>query len=122
METRRAGLPPDVAALVEGLKADRTLVRLVNTSATQARTLRIQAGAFGEHRFTEARFQQRPASGPAGWVATPARIAPSPCCEKRLCCRCPTIVWMVQLPPGSELCLDLATQRYVNEPSYAQPF
>jgi len=28
----------------------------------------------------------------------------------------------VQLPPGSELCLDLATQRYVNEPSYAQPF
>jgi len=28
----------------------------------------------------------------------------------------------VELPPGSELCLDLATQRYVNEPSYAQPF
>ena len=28
----------------------------------------------------------------------------------------------VQLPPGSELCLDLTTQRYVNEPSYAQPF
>jgi len=28
----------------------------------------------------------------------------------------------VQLPPGSELCLDLVTERYVNEPSYAQPF
>jgi hypothetical protein len=28
----------------------------------------------------------------------------------------------VQLPPGTQITLDLATARYVNQPSYNQPF
>ena len=122
VETRRAGLPPDVAALVEGLKADRTLVRLVNTSATQARTLRIQAGAFGEHRFTEARFQQRTSEWPGGLGGYAGTYSAEPVLREEVVLPLPDNRLEVQLPPGSELCLDLATQRYVNEPSYAQPF
>ena len=122
VETRRAGLPPDVAALVEGLKADRTLVRLVNTSATQARTLRIQAGAFGEHRFTEARFQRRTSEWPGGLGGYAGTYSAEPVLREEVVLPLPDNHLEVQLPPGSELCLDLATQRYVNEPSYAQPF
>ncbi|MEE2627349.1 MAG: hypothetical protein VX670_02570 [Candidatus Latescibacterota bacterium] len=122
VETRRAGLPPDVAALVEGLKADRTLVRLVNTSATQARTLRIQAGAVGEHRFTEARFQQRTSGWPGGLGGYAGTYSAEPVLREEVVLPLPDNRLEVQLPPGSELCLDLATQRYVNEPSYAQPF
>jgi len=121
-ETRRAGLPPDVAALVEKLESDRTVVRLVNTSATQARTLRIQAGAFGEHRFTEARFQRRTSEWPGGLGGYAGTYsAESVQCEEAVLPLTDGHL-QVELPPGSELCLDLATQRYVNEPSYAQPF
>ena len=121
-EARRAGLPPDVAALVEKLESDRTVVRLVNTSATQARTLRIQAGAFGEHRFTEARFQQRTSEWPGGLGGYAGTYsAESVQCEEAVLPLTDGHL-QVELPPGSELCLDLATQRYVNEPSYAQPF
>ncbi len=121
-ETRRAGLPPDVAALVEKLESERTVVRLVNTSATQARTLRIQAGAFGEHRFTEARFQRRTSEWPGGLGGYAGTYsAESVQCEEAVLPLTDGHL-QVELPPGSELCLDLATQRYVNEPSYAQPF
>jgi hypothetical protein len=121
-EARRAGLPPDVAALVEKLESDRTVVRLVNTSATQARTLRIQAGAFGEHRFTEARFQRRTSEWPGGLGGYAGTYsAESVQCEEAVLPLTDGHL-QVELPPGSELCLDLATQRYVNEPSYAQPF
>ena len=102
--------------------ADRTLVRLVNTSATQARTLRIQAGAFGEHRFTEARFQQRTSEWPGGLGGYAGTYCAEPVLREEVVLPLPDNHLEVQLPPGSELCLDLATQRYVNEPSYAQPF
>ena len=121
-EARRAGLPPDVAALVEKLEADRTVVRLVNTSATQARTLRIQAGVFGEHRFTEARFQQRSSEWPGGLGGYAGTYSAEPVLREEAMLPLADGRVDVQLPPGSELCLDLATERYVNEPSYAQPF
>jgi hypothetical protein len=51
---RRPGLPADVAALVEQLSADRTVVTLVNTSPIHARRVILQAGSYGEHQFTTA--------------------------------------------------------------------
>jgi hypothetical protein len=48
-EARRAGLPPDVAALVETLTADSTVVRLVNLSQTRSRSLIVQMGGYAEH-------------------------------------------------------------------------
>jgi hypothetical protein len=50
-ERRRAGVPPDVAALVSEMTDTRTVVTLVNLSRTQARNVIVQGGAYGEHRI-----------------------------------------------------------------------
>jgi hypothetical protein len=49
---RRAGLPDDVAALVDTLSADRTSVTLVNLHRDRERVVTIQGGAYGEHAIT----------------------------------------------------------------------
>jgi len=46
---RRAGLPEDVAALVDKLEPDRTEVTLVNLSPNRERVVTVQGGAYGEH-------------------------------------------------------------------------
>ena len=118
---RRSGLPEDVAALVETLTADRTVVRLVNLSPTASRELQIQAGAFGEHRFTRATYRARTSEWPGelgGYAGT--YTAPPVATEERsidLSGPC-----AVELPPATEIRLDLATARYVAEPSYSTPF
>src|SRR6185436_14421306 len=48
---RRAGLPDDVAALVEKLGADSATLTLVNTNPVDTREVVVQAGGYGEHRF-----------------------------------------------------------------------
>jgi hypothetical protein len=50
-DRRRAGVPLDVAALVSEMTDTQTVVTLVNRSATQARTVIIQGGAYGEHEL-----------------------------------------------------------------------
>ncbi len=49
-ERRRAGMPEDVAVLVETLSDDGATVTLVNTSQTEARTVTVQGGGYGEHQ------------------------------------------------------------------------
>lgn len=53
-ETRRPGLPNDVAALVDTMSSDRTSLELVNLSGTQARRLVLQLGGFGQDRIDSA--------------------------------------------------------------------
>ena len=53
-ERRRAGLPPDTAALVHELKDDAVTVTLVNLNQVEPRDVIVQAGGYAEHRFTEA--------------------------------------------------------------------
>jgi hypothetical protein len=48
---RRAGLPEDVAALVTGLSGTGASLTLVNVNPVEARTVTVQAGGYGEHRF-----------------------------------------------------------------------
>ena len=50
-ENRRAGIPEDVAALVERLTNDAVTGLLVNINPVKPRTVVIQAGAYGEHQF-----------------------------------------------------------------------
>jgi hypothetical protein len=50
--SRRAGLPDDVAALVESLSADETTLTVVNVSQAEPRMVVVQAGGYGEHQFT----------------------------------------------------------------------
>ncbi len=100
-ERMRPGLPKDVAALVERLEAERTVVQLVNLGATHARRLVVQAGAFGEHQFTSVKH----AAGKTE-VELPVN-------GKYL---------GVELPPGTGIRLELGTRRFANRPSYAFPW
>ena len=61
---RRAGVPEDVAALVSELGDRRTVVTLVNLSATESRTVIVQAGGYAEHQFESVEWNGQTA--PAG--------------------------------------------------------
>ncbi len=98
---RRPGLPPDVAALVHALDADSAAVTLTNASPLHERHVILQAGAFGEHTFTDVTD-----------LAASLNAAPTPVNDKHL---------HVVLPPGRTIDLRLGMRRYVNAPSYAQP-
>lgn len=49
---RRAGIPEDVAALVEEMSDDEVTFQLVNVSQIESRELIVQAGAYAEHQIT----------------------------------------------------------------------
>ena len=127
-QRRRPGLPPDVAALVEKLAPASAVLRLVNLSAVEARELVVQAGAFGEHQFTTARFQTLAAGqshdvfSSADWLdedayrTTMAREVE----EREVTVDAPC--FRVALRPGSEIRLELGMKRFVNTPSYELPW
>ena len=48
---RRSGMPPAVAALVDSMSASEVAVTLVNLDQVSRRSVVVQAGAYGEHRF-----------------------------------------------------------------------
>ena len=121
-QRQRPGLPEDVGALVETLEANRTVIRLVNLNPIEGRELIVQAGSFGEHRFGTASYEVRTSQWPGELGGYAGSYAPPPLTtetrrldvnDKRLA---------VTLPPAMEIRLDLGTERYVNEPSYAGPF
>lgn len=94
---RRAGIPEDVAALIDALTARQVAVTLVNINQVESRTLVVQAGAYAEHQVR--------------WVETGGRRydigAPS---------------FMVRLSPGAGARLVIETQRYANRPTLAFPW
>ena len=90
----RPGLPADVAARVSQVTATTTTVELVNTSPLHARLVILQAGAFGEHRFTRAVVELAEVDGTA-------RTSPS------------------SSPPGRSVRLALDIKRYCYRPSYS---
>jgi hypothetical protein len=92
-------MPPDVAALVSALDGDGTTLELVNLGAVHTRRALLQAGAFGEHRFTNVHDLD------AGSTAA----VDDPHLE-------------VVLPPGRALRLRLDMQRFCHAPSYRQPW
>ena len=104
------------------------MLRLVNLSAVEARELVVQAGAFGEHQFTTARFQtlaggqSHDVFSSADWLDTDAyRTAMAREVEEReVAIDAPH--FRVALRPGSELRLDLGMERFVNTPSYELPW
>jgi len=94
---KRAGLPQDVAALVEKLEADAATLTLVNTGAVNAKTVIVQAGGYGEHRFESVEL-----GGKAQAVNGP--------------------LLTVRLEPGSGATLRFRMARYVNPPTLAMPW
>jgi len=49
-DRRRAGIPLDVAALVQKMTADSVTLTLVNVNQAEPRTVIVQGGAYGEHQ------------------------------------------------------------------------
>jgi hypothetical protein len=96
-EKRRPGLPADVAALVEKMTADETVLTLVNVSAVHPRRVLVQAGAYGEHQFTTATAGDTT-------VAVNGRHVE------------------VVLEPGAGTQIKLGTKRYSQQPTLAWPW
>jgi len=96
VEKRRAGIPEDVAALVDKITADSVRVTLVNTSPTHKHETVLQAGAFGEHQFQGAEANGKP-------IRFTGRHL------------------LVELPPGAVGTITLRMKRYRNAPTYDFP-
>jgi hypothetical protein len=96
-ERRRSGLPADVGALVEKLEADAATLVLVNIDPVEPRTVVVQAGGYGEHRFESAEI-----AGKTDTIAGP--------------------VVNVRLEPGSGARIRFRMARYVNPPTLAHPW
>jgi hypothetical protein len=95
--SRRAGIPADVAALVEKLTADEVVVNLVNTNPIQPRTVTVQGGAYAEHEILDVR---------QGEITLPVGHSH----------------FTVQLGPGAGSQLRIRMRRYANQPTLALPW
>ena len=94
---RRAGLPPEVGALVEKLAADSATLTLVNLNPIEPRTVIVQAGGYGEHQFESAEIAGRSVS-----IAGP--------------------LVSVHLKPGCGARILFRMTRYKNLPTLAHPW
>jgi hypothetical protein len=104
-ERLRPGLPRDVGALVEAIRPAGLTLRLVNLNSTATRRLTVQAGGYGEHRFTRAAFREL-RGGQAEMVHREVEDA----------------YIEVDLPPGADLTLELEMRRFVHAPGYRLPW
>ncbi|HKB00958.1 MAG TPA: hypothetical protein VKD90_02005 [Gemmataceae bacterium] len=96
-DRRRPGLPPDVAALVESMTDDETVVTVVNVSPVHPRRVVVQAGGYGEHEFTTAR------AGSATLAVNGRHLE-------------------IALAPGAGARIRLGVKRYAHPPSLAWPW
>ena len=102
-QRRRPGLPPGVAALVSHLDATAVTLTLVNTDATQVRRVVIQAGTFGEHQF-----------GRVDIVDQRGHAIATHDVHARW--------YTLDIDPLAGATLVMQMRRYVNRPSYANPW
>ena len=125
-QRRRAGLPRDVAALVEVLEEDRVVVQLANLSATESREMVVQAGVFGEHCFTSASWQQRrPLSAEEAAAGQAHEGQFREVVQGQLEDRVVEVKdrqFTLSLAPGAGIRLDLGMERFACEPSYSVPW
>jgi len=123
---KRPGLPADIAALVTQVSAERVTINFVNTSPTEARTVFVQAGSFGEHAFEFVQYTRRAPDSQYPGAAAKYEYGASPYAPPD-----PMIETAsqaiggqhvrVHLPPATEITLRLDMRRYVHQASYAQP-
>jgi hypothetical protein len=96
-DRKRAGVPEDVAALVSELSDTRTTVTLINLGSSQARTVIIQGGGYGEHQLVAVT-----AGGKTTAIDSP--------------------LLSVRLQPGCGQTLVLTMRRYANTPTVLHPW
>ena len=96
----RAGLPPQVAALVDGMSDGEVSVQLINLDPVRERRVVVQGGAYGEHRI------ERVTAG----EGTPADVPGE------------GSSFTVRLGPGAGGRLRIAQKRYSRQPTFAFPW
>jgi hypothetical protein len=96
-DRKRAGVPEDVAALVSELSDTRTVVTFVNLNPSQARTVIVQGGGYGEHQLVS--------------VTSDGKTTPI---------NAPLLT--VRLAAGSGQQLALTMKRYANAPTALHPW
>ena len=96
-EQRRAGLPPDVAALVTRMQPGSFRLKLVNTNPVKPRSVVVQGGAYGEHLIHRVETEGRS-------VEVGQRN------------------FTVQLGPGTGAEVMVYDQRYASQPTMAFPW
>ena len=96
-ERRRAGIPEDVAALVDTMTADEITLTLVNVNQAQERNVIFQGGGYAEHRLVSVTVD-----GKSSVVAGPHAA--------------------VRLAPGSGSRMTIKMDRYANQPTFAFPW
>jgi hypothetical protein len=94
---RRAGIPEDVAALVETMTANEVGLSLVNVNQVEARRVIIQGGAYGEHQIEYVNYEGQ--TIPIDHNA-----------------------FALHLAPGADVRLGLRMKRYANQPTLAFPW
>ena len=94
---RRAGIPEDVAALVDKMTDDEVAVTLVNINQVEDRTVIVQGGAYAEHRLITATAGET--------VVSLDRSS-----------------FTVRLAPGCGSRVAIKMERYANQPTFAFPW
>ncbi|MDP6666637.1 MAG: hypothetical protein QF357_04475 [Dehalococcoidia bacterium] len=94
---RRAGVPEDVAALVEGMTDSTTTLSLVNLSPVVSKRVIVQAGAYGEHQVAGVDIEGE------RYVVDGS-------------------FFTVELGPGAGSRLVIHQDRYTNQPTLAHPW
>ena len=94
---RRAGIPQDVAALVEGITDTTTTLSLANVNQVTTRQVIVQTGAYGEHQVTSVEFNgdEYPVD---------------------------RSFFTVELRPGTVSKIVIRLKRYVNQPTFTHPW
>ena len=94
---RRAGIPQEVAALVESMMDHSVDLYLVNTNQLLERNLILQAGGYAEHQFISVKLN-----------------------SQRIEIDAPTVA--LRLMPGCGTRLELEMKRYLNQPTMILPW
>jgi len=94
---RRAGLPQDVAALVDSWSPDSLTLTLINISPSTSRSVIVQGGAYGEHQI---------ASVSDGKTSMDVNASSFP----------------VRLAPGAGAKLTIRMKRFANDPTLSFPW
>jgi hypothetical protein len=94
---RRAGLPEDVAALVENLTDTDVTVTLVNANPVHQRTFIVQGGAYAEHQLTGIAVDGRDHALDHPFLT-------------------------LQLAPGAASRITIKMNRYANQPTFTFPW
>ncbi len=100
-DRQNPGLPDEVAALVEQIQKERITLYLVNLDPVHPKKLILQAGAFGEHRFTEVEYLKNDA---ASTLSVDGKYL------------------QISLPASTSIRLMIGLKRFANDPSYDFPW